>query len=251
MGLSISVVIPAYNAEKYLRQTLESVLEQTYDDYEVIIVDDASKDGTAAIATEFVQRDPRIHYYVNEKNSGVAYTRNRGVSLAKNDWIAFVDSDDTWHREKLQLQAELAEKGGVDIIATGYGYMNPEGIVSEYWYSIPEAISYKRMLQQNCMSCSGVMLKKSLLEKHTMKHDAVHEDFYTWLVMLRDGAVAKGIDKPLHNVRVAMKESKSGNKLKSAIMTYKTYRLLGINPVASLCYFMCYIVRSVKKYSKI
>lgn len=247
----ISVVMPAYNAQTYIEQAIESVLLQTCTDFELIVVDDASTDKTYDIVHKYELKDSRVRCYKNETNSGVAYSRNFGVQQAKYDWIAFIDSDDCWREDKLQKQVEVANKDIADIIYTGYGFMDSEGTMSKNVFRVPTRTVYKELLKQNVMSCSGIMLRKELLKTHTMKHDAVHEDFYTWLTMLRDGAVAIGIDEPLHTVRTAMKESKSGNKFKSAIMTYKTYRLLGLPWYRSLYYFAFYMYRNIKKYSKI
>ena len=96
----VSIVMPAYNAEKYIEQAIRSVINQTYKDWELIVIDDGSIDNTASILFELAALDSRIHALKNEKNCGASYTRNRAISLARGEWIAFLDSDDLWMPEK-------------------------------------------------------------------------------------------------------------------------------------------------------
>ena len=100
----VSIIVPAYNAEKYIANTINSVRQQTYDNWNLMILDDCSTDNTKNIVRSFVNIDSRIHLYENSKNSGAAIIRNIGIELAGGEWIAFLDSDDLWHREKLEKQ---------------------------------------------------------------------------------------------------------------------------------------------------
>ena len=124
----VSIIMPAYNAEKTIRQSIESVLAQTYRDWELIVIDDGSRDDTAQILSDFSLQDARICFSKNEKNSGASYTRNRAISLAKGEWIAFLDSDDLWKPEKLEKQLALTEKyPDMAVCYTASAFINEDG----------------------------------------------------------------------------------------------------------------------------
>ena len=106
----ISIVMPAYNAAGTIRDSIQSIFAQTVKDWELIVIDDGSKDDTTRILEELAAVDKRIRFLKNEKNSGASYTRNRAVALARGEWIAFLDSDDLWRSDKLEKQLALIEK---------------------------------------------------------------------------------------------------------------------------------------------
>ena len=247
----VSVVIPAYNAEKTVAETIKSVLSQTYKDYEIIVVDDCSKDSTWEILQGLKEENHRIKIFQNPENKGVAYSRNFGVSKAKNCWIAFLDSDDVWKEDKLQKQMDLIFETTSDVCYTGYDFMAEDGTKLKGGLKVPESVRFHELLKQNIMSCSGIVLKKELIEQVKMEKDHIHEDFLAWLRILQRGAKAVGINEPLHTLRVAVKTSKSGNKFKSAIMTYNTYKELGISLPKRIYYFFHYVNRNLKKYGQI
>lgn len=247
----VSVIIPAYNCEHTIEAAVESVLHQTLPDFEMILIDDGSTDSTGDLLELLRHKDARISVLHNEKNCGVSFSRNRGVDLAKGEWIAFLDSDDLWKPEKLEKQMQLLRDKKADIVYTGYDYMNANGELIGTAFHVPAEVTYKELLKQNVMSCSGILLKKRLLQEYRMEKDVLHEDFLEWLRLLRDGAHAVGIDEPLHTIRIAQKESKSGNKLKSAKMTYHTYQELGLSRLQILYYMWCYTCRSLRKYGRL
>ena len=245
----ISVVIPAYNAEKTIEKTIRSVIGQTYSDIEVLIVDDSSQDGTVKKAASYAKRDNRIKVFQNKSNMGVAWTRNRGVKEAKGEWIAFLDSDDTWEPSKLEKQTDILQKNPLcPLCFTGSAFENDEGIRSGYILSVPKQVKYNDLLKQNLISCSSVLVKKEALVAFPMKSDPmIHEDLATWLKILKNGDKAIGIDEPLLIYRVSS-QSKSGNKLRAAQMQWKTYQVDGIGYLKSIRYFFIYAGRNIKKY---
>lgn len=123
----VSVVMPSYNSEKYIPEAIHSVIAQTYENWELLIIDDGSTDSTANIVKQFSDIDSRITLYSNSKNMGVALTRNKGMDLAKGSWIALLDSDDVWHKDKLEKQLELAKKAGADIVYCSYCLIDKYG----------------------------------------------------------------------------------------------------------------------------
>ena len=245
----VSIVMPTYNAVKYIQGAVESVLRQTYTDWELLIVDDGSTDGTEQMIQNLIKMDERVKLVKNRENIGVAETRNRGVELAKGEWIAFLDSDDIWHPNKLQEQLELYQRNGMPFIFTGSGFMDENGKLLNYELSVPQIIGYKELLKQNVISCSSVLIKKELAKKYPMEHsEKMHEDFAVWLSILKQEHIkAAGVNKPLLIYRISEK-SKSGNKWKASVMTFRVYRYIGLSIIPAVYYWLCYVCRSVKKY---
>ena len=247
----ISVVIPAFNAGAFLPAAVQSVLNQSYGSFELLIIDDASSDVTPRIAQAYAARDARVHYYRNPANLGVARSRNRGVALAQHSWIAFLDSDDRWRQDKLARQVAYLQIHPVDLVYTGYDFMDTAGRKIRSCFHVPESIAYPQLLRQNLISCSGILVRKRWCQQFPMNPSVFHEDFLDWLSMLRQGAAAGGIDLPLHTVRIGRLRSKSGNKLRSAAANVQTYRFLGLSSAQTAFYMLCYLRRSLVKYGKI
>lgn len=246
----VSIVMPAYNCEKYVVEAIKSVLAQTYRNWELLVLDDGSKDKTLQIIEEFSKKDSRIKTISNEKNIGVSATRNRGIELASGEWIAFLDSDDMWNQLKLEKQFEIVEKKAAEFLFTGSSYINEEGEPFKGIFEIPEKITYKKLRNQNVISCSSVLVKKKYFENIKMEKDEIHEDYAVWLRILKLGVIAYGINEPLLIYRISG-NSKSGNKIKTIKMTYKVFRFVGINPIGSAYFMMRHVFASVGKYRKI
>lgn len=247
----ISIIMPAYCAEKTIECAIHSIQAQTYKNWELIIIDDGSEDTTWNLITNLSKVDERIHCFKNLKNMGVSETRNRGINLASGDWIAFLDSDDSWTSKKLERQIQLLEKQpDAALIFTGSAYINDKGIVAAYHLRVPLQISYRSLLKQNVISCSSVLVKKELMLRYPMKYDDMHEDYAVWLQILKNGGKALGIDEPLLIYRIS-ENSKSSNKKSAAYMTFKVYRFMGLNMIQALYYFSCYACKNIKKHYRI
>ena len=248
----ISVVMPACNAEQTIGQAIESVLDQTHKPLELIIVDDGSTDDTLSLAAEYAERDKRIRILENETNCGVSYSRNHGVEAANAEWIAFLDSDDMWTPQKLEKQcAEISANPSCPLFYTGSAFMDEYSEQYSFILSVPEQLTYNSLLKQNLIYCSSVLVKKAALLKYPMMSlPMIHEDFAVWLNILKDEPCAVGIDEPLLVYRLS-RNSKSGNKLRAAVMQWRTYRAVGIGRFKAIPYFISYAWRNVKKYTKI
>lgn len=246
----VSIVMPAYNCEKYVVEAINSILTQTYRNWELLVLDDGSKDNTLQIIEEFSQKDSRIKALPNGKNMGVSATRNRGIELASGEWIAFLDSDDMWNSEKLEKQFEIVEKEAAEFLFTGSSYINEEGEPYKGIFEVPEKITYKKLRNQNVISCSSVLVKKKYFENIKMEKDEMHEDYAVWLRILKLGVTAFGVNEPLLIYRNS-RNSKSGNKMKTVKMTYKVFRFVGINPIGSAYFMMRHVIASVGKYKRI
>ena len=240
----------AYNAAKTIDPAIRSVSAQTYTDWELIVVNDCSKDDTARIVAEFAKKDPRIKLINNETNKGVSLTRKKALDAATGDWIAVLDSDDMWAPDKLEKQMQLANDKNAELVFTGSGFIDNDGNPIKWQLHVPPLLSYRELLKQNLVSNSSVLVKKELYERFYAVGDDMHEDFAVWLGITKTGRQAFGIDEPLLIYRLA-KSSKSSNKLKSAKMNWNTYRYIGLDPFTALYYMCCYTVRGLKKYSNL
>ena len=246
----VSIIMAAYNAEKTIGFAIESVLNQSYADFELIVINDCSSDGTRKIVKSFVDRDPRVKLIDNEKNSGVSVTRLNGIKAALGNWIAILDSDDAWLPEKLEKQIALQAETNADILYTGVSYIDEFGNPYKWTFSVPESVGYRKLLEQNLITNSSALVRKELILNHYASGDSMHEDFALWLRLLKAGYTACGVNEPLTVYRLSA-NSKSGNKLKSAIMNWRTYRYAELNPFAS-AYYMCrYTVNGLRKYKNL
>lgn len=248
----VSVVMPVYNCEKYLETAVESVIGQTYENWELILVDDGSTDQSGELANRLSSSDLRISVVHNKHNSGVSVSRNNGTKAARGSWVAFLDSDDVWMPEKLEKQIAVVNTDEqADGVFTGYGYLDSSSRVGNTWFQVPAQATYSGMLIRNVMSTSGVILRREILLSNPFSTGAYHEDLHEWLGLLKGGAHFVGINEPLHYVRIAQKDSRSGNKVNAAAKRFALYRSERIGIVKSLFLFAAYAVLGLKKYSTV
>lgn len=246
----ISIIMAAYNAEKTIEVAIQSVINQTYKNWELIVVNDCSQDGTLEIVSTLAKSDSRIRIINNPINCGASQTRHNGLMQARGEWIAILDSDDIWTNDKLEKQITLQEQTGAELLFTGSAFMNDAGQRLNWILHVPEKIGYKKLLKQNLISNSSVLVKTDLFKQHEAIGDNMHEDFACWLQILRTGRIAYGIDEPLLIYRLSS-NSKSSNKIKAAVMNWNTYRYIRLSIITSI-YFMCwYTVNGLLKYKKI
>lgn len=248
--LVCSIVVPMYNAENFISQTLDSILSQTEKNFEVICVDDCSKDRTIEIVKEYQKKDSRIKLIQNESNLKVSRTRNRGIEIAQADWIALLDSDDMWETTFLEEVIKKRNETNARLVSTSCKFMTNEGEILSNEFIVNDVIKYKELLKQNSILCSSVFIEKNLLIKYPFFADSVHEDYVCWLSILKEIGCSYAVTKPLMIYRLTT-GSKSRNKLKAIKMTYFTYRKHGLNPISSLFYTFCNAINGIKKYSKI
>jgi teichuronic acid biosynthesis glycosyltransferase TuaG len=243
----ISVIIPVYNGKLYIEQAIKSVINQTIKT-EIIIIDDASEDGTELILKPYIN-DNKIIYIRNDTNLGVAKSRNNGVSMAKGTYIAFLDSDDWWHKNKLKLQLELMGKTNAPLCYTGRELCTEDGTSLNQYIEVPEKITYNQLLYTNIIACSSVVVRRDIALQFPMVHDEFHEDYIMWLSILRHYKCAYGINLPLLHSRLT-RDGKSRNKFKTIPMTFGVYRYIGLNKMKSFYYLINHIIRSGVRYTK-
>ena len=241
----VSVVIPSYNSGGTIEEAIESVLAQDVP-VEIIVIDDCSLDDTEHVLQKY-KNDPRIRIIVNEKNLGVAASRNRGVKEAVCDRVAFLDSDDMWVDGKLVKQLKLMDEIGTLICSTARELLTEDGNRTGKIIEVPDTVTYRELLKGNVINCSSVVADRNMLMKYPMGNDDIHEDYICWLQILKECGQAVLINEPLLLYRV-VKNSKSGSKLSSAKKTFAVYRKLGYGFFRSCLYFANYAVNGVKKY---
>lgn len=247
----VSVIMPAYNASKTIEQAIHSVLEQTVSEFELIVIDDCSTDDTAEKIKALSQNDERIIVLTNDKNSGVAYSRNYGVSVAKGEWIAFLDSDDMWRKDKLEKQLELVNTNQQAVITyTASSFVDWEGKPYNYIMPVDAIVDYKTLLRKNLLSCSSVMVKRDIMKNYKMPSDNMSEDYAVWLMILKDVGIAYGVNEPLLIYRLS-KNSKSSSRIKAFRMHFNAYRYVGYNSLYSLFLTGLYTFYSIAKRKNI
>lgn len=242
-----SIITPVYNCEKTLYQTLDSILSQTFEDYELVLVNDFSSDDTINIINDYKKKFKQITIINNIKNIGVAESRNIGIKNAAGIYIAFLDGDDIWMPDKLEKQKSLIENTNCDICCTSYDFIDENSQKIKNTYVVPEYIDYEILLKQNYIGCSTAVVKRELLLKNPMDKNYQHEDYALWLKLSRNGAKIIGIKEPLVKYRI-LNSSRSYNKSKAAkgrMSIYINQEKLGL--FKSLYYFIFYAFNGLKK----
>lgn len=246
----VSVIMAAYNAEKTIRFAIESVLAQTYNNYELLVVNDGSVDATKEIVEAYCKEDSRVKLINNSKNMGVSLTRQNGLKHATGEWVAILDSDDIWTPDKLQKQMLLQKKTQAALLYTGSGFINQAGYPIDWTLQVPEFITYRKLLKQNIISNSSALCRKDLFEHYYVIGDDTHEDFALWLRILKNGEVAYGVNEPLLIYRLSS-GSKTANKARAAVMNWRTYRMVGLSIFEAAYYQFLYMLKSIVKYLEI
>ena len=243
---SVSIVMPAYNAAKTIRESIASVIAQTYEDWELIVIDDCSTDNTPELVRNIAANDSRIRLLINEHNLGAASTRNIGIIEAQSDRIAFLDSDDLWHKDKLEKHLQFITETGAEISYTGTAYINEAGQISKYTLPAKREFTYKDLLRRNIMSCSSVIVRRDIMIATPFAQGFIHEDYVVWMQILQDVGQAYGLNEPLLIYRMT-DGSKSAARMRSAKMTYGSYRQVGYGKFSALFMTIRYSLHSISK----
>lgn len=246
----VSVVMPVYNAQRFLELAIRSVLEQSFADWELLLVDDASVDDSLSIAARYAELDPRIRLLRNKENIGVAETRNRGIRAARGTWIALLDSDDLWKPEKLEKQLELARDSGAELIYCSYALIDENGVSCCADFLVPEETNVDSLLQRSVISCSTALIRRDLLLEHPFCGEYTHEDLVLWLDLLQAGCRACGCREVLAAYRLS-ENSRSGNKLKAAAGRWLVFRRhMHLSLLRSSVLFLRYALAATQKYKR-
>lgn len=240
----VTVITPLYNCDYFLDKTIQSVISQTYQHWEMIIVDDCSQDDSLLIAHRYARKDERIRVIQLEENSGAAVARNTAIEAATGRFIAFLDSDDLWMPEKLEQQVGFMVKNNVAFSYTAYEKIDEAGVVFGLM-GVPEKINYNQLLKTCVIGCLTAIYDVENLGKIYMPTNTKREDFATWLNILKQANYAQGLTQPLAKYRVYANQT-SGKKVGMAKENWHLYRNIEkLSFLASCYYFSHYAIRGV------
>ena len=222
MNELVSIITPCYNSEDYLDDCIASVLAQTYQNWEMLIVDDNSSDNSCALINSYSKRDDRIKPLFLNENFGPAMARNNAITNAKGKYIAFLDSDDIWLPEKLEVQINFMKKNNCSFVFSSYSVISDDE-KPNYTISVPETITYKRYLKNTIIGCLTVMLDKEKFKKIEMPNLRSSHDMALWLNLLKQEKYAYGIAQDLAIYR-EHKSSNTSNKFRAIYDVWNVYR---------------------------
>ncbi|HFI0255647.1 TPA: glycosyltransferase family 2 protein [Streptococcus suis] len=246
----VSVIIPMYNAEKYITETIQSVLKQTFQDLEIIVVDDCSTDNSMTIVSS-LQKElaPILFLLQNNQNSGVGVSRNKGVEAARGRYISFLDADDLWEPTKLEKQVAFMQAHNYAFTFTGYQFANESGQPLKSPVRVPSVISYKQLLRNHTIWTSTVMFDMRQLTKEQIAMPDVRkgQDMATWWKVLKVIEHAYSLSEPLSLYR-RTSQSLSANKLAAIKRTWFLFRKVeGLSLFQSIIPFIGYAFNAVKR----
>jgi glycosyltransferase involved in cell wall biosynthesis len=238
--------MPARNSARYIGEAVDSVVQQSYRDWELIVVDDGSTDGTSCIVHKLMVREPRIRTLRHPQPGGPACARNAAIRSAAGRFIAFLDSDDLWLPAKLERQLEAMQRAGAALSFTAYKKVDSQGNFGRAVIEVPSTVTYADLLKTNVIGCLTAVYDAQALGKRYMPETG-HEDYALWLAILSNSVVAVGINEALACYRVH-DGSVSRNKLKAAAMQWAVYRRVErLSFWQSLYYFFHYACHGLRK----
>lgn len=233
----VSIITPCYNGAKFIGDAIESVLSQTYTNWEMLITDDCSIDDSVSIITKYTQLDNRIKLFNLKVNSGAAVARNKSITEAKGRFIAFLDGDDMWMPNKLELQLEFMEKKNCALSCTSLMYCNEDGEFQSIELA-PKTHNFHQSLRDNRIGTTAAIYDTQKVGKVLMPLIRKRQDWALFMTLLKRGVVAYGMKQPLCIYRVGQ-QSLSKNKwslIKYNIATYQV--VLGWSFIRALMFFL-------------
>ena len=247
----VSVIMPAYNAARFIAEAIVSVINQTVTDWELLIIDDCSTDDTLKIAETFSSKESKIKVIKNAVNMGVAKTRNRGMDICNGRYVALLDSDDYWMPNFLEKALACAEETKADIVYTSYEMVDQENNKVCNDFIVPEKTSFEESIVRSVITCSTVLLTSNIAKEQRFPTNMYHEDIALWFELLRDGKTARGVTDVLAAYRQSP-NSRSSDKIRSACRRWTIYRKHLKLPLAkSVITMIRYAYLGVLKFKKI
>ncbi|WP_159947756.1 glycosyltransferase family 2 protein [Polaribacter septentrionalilitoris] len=251
MNNLVSIITANYNSEQFISNTIESILRQSYQNWELIIVDDCSNDKSIDIITLYAKKDSRIRLFVLDVNSGAAIVRNKGIEMSKGNFIAFLDSDDLWLPKKLELQMNFMIENKFLLTHTSYEIIDEKGIPINKIIKCKEKLDYNRMLYSNEIGCLTAMYNSDVLGKIFMPNIRKRQDYALWLKILKSEKYAYGLDIVLAQYRDRSK-SISNNKIEMLKWNWNLFK-----EIEKLSYFRatistvsCAVHKTLKYFGK-
>lgn len=242
----VSVITPLYNSAQFIVATIESVLSQSYKNWEMILVDDCSTDDTVEKVIRYQNVDKRIKLIKLDKNQGAAVARNAAIDVSSGKYICFLDSDDTWDIGKLETQINFMESKQILFSFMSYYRVNTHGEVLDL-ISVPPMVSYKWILKTCPIGCLTAMYNAEILGKQKMPLIRKRQDYGLWLKLIKLAGAAYGINEALSSYRLHS-GSISSNKLSAAKYQWRIYREVEkLNFIMSSYNFTCYFFYGILK----
>ena len=246
----ISIIVPVYNVEKYIEETISCVTAQTCKDWELLLVEDCGTDGTLEVIKRCMDNsgDARIRLIRQTTNQGAARARNRGLQEARGRYIAYLDADDLWVPEKLERELAFMKEKDAAFVFTGYEFADEQGRGTGKVVHVPHTLSYRQALSNTTIFTTTVMFDTEKIGKKRLEMPAVKsEDTALWFRVLREGYTAYGLDENLVRYR-RPKRSLSSNKLEALRRIWNLYRRSERLSLPSSAYHFCFwAFRAVKR----
>lgn len=218
----VSIIMPAYNCGDFIGITLDSVINQIYQNWELLVVDDCSTDNTSQVVKEYIKKDNRIKYHKLDKNSGAAVARNKAISFATGKYMAFLDSDDVWFPEKLAKQISFMEENNYSFTCTSYTKIDEQGQYLNRTIFAQPRRDYNGVLK-TCPGNSTVIYNAEKLGKFQIPDIKKRNDYVMWLQVIKRAKYLYGVEEPLGSHRIRS-EGISANKKKLVGYHWKVYR---------------------------
>lgn len=247
----VSIITPCYNGSKYVAETIESVIAQTYKEWEMIIIDDGSKDNSADIIESYCQKDNRIRL-IKQPNGGSANARNHGIREAEGQYIALLDSDDLWEPNFLEDQINYMNENRTLCVYSSYKRINEESAEILSPLICKKSVTYHDMMIRNYIGCLSGLYDCSVHGKIYLHEElkSIRDDYAYWLDVVKVSGTAYGNSKVLAKYRV-MQNSTTGNKSKLIMKQYKFYRTyLKLSPIVSFLHTVQWGVAGLINFSK-
>ena len=252
----ISIIVPVHNAEKFIRDTIDCVRAQSYEDWELLLIEDGSTDRTMEIMTACLEelKDARIQVRKREirrpeeKTFGAARARNLGLSLARGRYIAYLDADDCWREDKLERELSFLQEKNAGFVFTGYEFGDENARGTGKVVRVPETLTYRQALANTTIFTSTVMIDTEKIERTLLEMPYIKsEDTASWWKILKTGVTAYGLDENLVIYRRGGK-SLSSNKIEALRRIWNLYRqAAGLSVFASACHFVPWAYRAVRR----
>lgn len=245
--MSVSIIMPMFNSGQFIKDAIQSITKQTYSDWELLVVDDCSKDDSANIVKELISDEPRVRLISLNSNGGAAVARNAGIRASTGRYIAFLDSDDRWDQNKLEKQVKFMEERKVAFSHTGFRRVDSQTglVLSEYLPA--EELTYKDMLYANQVGCLAAMFDTKYTGRIEMPNIRKRQDYAMWLKIIREVGSVHGVQEILASYTVR-NDSISSNKFSLLKYNYSVFRdCEGFSLPMSLYYLLANTFARIKR----
>jgi teichuronic acid biosynthesis glycosyltransferase TuaG len=247
MNILVSIITPSYNSSKYIVECIESVLSQTYENWEMFIVDDCSTDNSKEIISAYSTKDKRIKPFFLKQNVGAAEARNVAIRQSKGRYVAFLDSDDLWNPEKLDKQLSFMKENVLAFSFSTYQFMSEDGKELLNIISAPKMMTYHSYLKNTIIGCLTVIIDREKTGEFEMPNIRSSHDMALWLLIMKRGFSAYGLEQNLAKYRV-VSSSNTSNKVKASKEVWNVYRKVEkLNIFYSAICFIGYAFNAIKK----